>query len=137
VVSSESHRGRGRSPDPALDMSDASQESGGAGSTAKGTARSPIRAACKLKKRQPPVSVEDMEPSKSEDSEDGAICPQKRAALGTACNPRVAREPSHKLERQPPAGFIAYHHHKRRREEVFTSLDDKLTSSERDTDPTD
>jgi hypothetical protein len=72
------------------------QESGGAGSTAKGTARSPIWAARKLK-RQPPASIEDPEPSKSKDSEDGAICPQKRDALGTAHHPRVAREPSHKL----------------------------------------
>jgi hypothetical protein len=83
VVPSESHRGKGRSQAPALDMSDAAQESGGAGSTAKGTARSPIRAARKLKKRQPPASVEDPEPSKLEDSEDGAIRPQKRSALGT------------------------------------------------------
>jgi hypothetical protein len=48
VVLSVSHRGRGRSQAPALDTSDAAQESGGAGSTAKGTARSPIRAARNL-----------------------------------------------------------------------------------------
>jgi hypothetical protein len=61
-----------------------------------GKACSPIRAARKLK-RQPLASVEDPELSMSEDSEDGAIRPQKRAALGTACHPMVAREPSHEL----------------------------------------
>jgi hypothetical protein len=109
-----------------LDTSnDCVQESGGAGSTARGSV-----------KRQPPASVEDPEPS-TEDSEDGATCPQKRAALGTACHSRVAREPSHELGRQPPTGSMGHHHHKRRQEEVYTSSDNRLMLSERDTDPTD
>jgi hypothetical protein len=88
---SESHRGRGRSQDPAPDTSVDTQDAGGRGSTAFGTARSPIRVARK-RKRQSPALVEDPESSKSGDSEDGAICPQKRAALGTARDPRVARK---------------------------------------------
>jgi hypothetical protein len=91
MVPSESDRGGGRSQAPALDTSVDAQESGGIGSTALGTALSPIRAAHKLI-RQPPGSVEDPESLMSEDSEDGAICPQKRAALGTAGDPSVARK---------------------------------------------
>jgi hypothetical protein len=103
---------------PALDMSVDAQVSGGVGSTALGTACSQFRAARKLK-RQLPASVEDPESLMSEDSEDGAIRPQKRAALGTACDPRVARKPSRKLERQPPAGSIVRRHHKHQVEEIY------------------
>jgi hypothetical protein len=98
---SEPHRGRGRFQDPAPDTSVDAQDTGIIGSTTLGTARSPNWVARKLK-RQSPASVKDPESSKSGDSEDGAIRPQKRAAFGTARNPRVAR----KLKRQPPAGSI-------------------------------
>jgi hypothetical protein len=47
--------------------------------------------------------------------------------LGTAHNPRIAR----KLKRQSPAGSIVHRHV----EEVYTSSDDELPSSERDADP--
>jgi hypothetical protein len=98
----------------------------------QGTACSPTWLARKLK-RQSPASVEDPESSKLGDSEDGAIRPQKRAALGTARDPRVAR----KLKRQPPAGSIVRRYHKCQVEEIYTSSDDELPSSERDTDPSD
>jgi hypothetical protein len=107
-------RGRGRSQALAPDTSnDCVQELGG--EHARGSA-----------KHQPPASGEDPQPS-TEDSEDGATRPQKRAALG-------ARK---RLKRHPPAGAIGHRHHKRHREEVYSSSDGGLTSSERDTDPSD
>jgi hypothetical protein len=102
---SELHRGRGRFRDP-FPASDDDQDAGLGGSTALGTSRSPIRVARK-RKRQSPASVKDPE---TQDSEDGAIRLQKRAALRTTCNLRVVRKPSHKLERQPPAGSIVKGH---------------------------
>jgi hypothetical protein len=122
---SEPHGGRGRFQDPAPDTSVSAQVAGSRGSTALRTARSPIRAARK-QKPQSPASVEDPKSSKSGDSKYGAIRPQKRAALGTARNLRVA----HKLKRQSPAGSIVLH-----MEEVYTPSDDELPLSARDTDP--
>jgi hypothetical protein len=129
---SELHRGRERFQDPASDTSVDAQDAVVGGSTALGTACSPIWVARK-RKRQSPASVEDPESSKSGDSKDGAIRPQKRAALGTARNPRVAS----KLKRQSPAGSIVHRHHTCHapQEEVYTSSDGELPSSERDSDP--
>jgi hypothetical protein len=112
-----------------------------------GTARSPIRVARK-RKRQSPALVEDPElpdfPSRprttrhqdsregSEDSEDGATRPQKRAALGTARNPRVARKLA-----TVPCRLRHRHTCHAPQEEVFTFLeeDGELTASELDSEP--
>jgi hypothetical protein len=51
--------------------------------------------------------------------------------------PKIALGTQQCLQRQPPGGSIGHRHHKRRQKEVYTSSDNGLTSSERDTDPTD
>jgi hypothetical protein len=70
----------------------------------------------------------------SGDSKDGATRPQKRAALGTARDPRVVR----KLKRQSPAGSTVPRHQTCHapQEEVYTfSEDSKLTALEQDSEP--